>query len=278
MQLTTAPPLLFAIGVRIVINYLDSTRTPSIPDFLLLGIWQGVLLHYSLRHLSWLVYPVAIGITAKLVLDYLDTPDPSRCACTLFGIALGVLLTDVLAQLFEYGRYTERELPPAPQPSRTSYEPPRRTRLVSFDHSARNGDRRRDREHRRHTSSPDRARTLAASPAPTAPTAYTIDSIPSSIDPNNELTPTEREIAVLRARASLADSERRRYKEERKWALSQGNSARASQLEFHVKRYTTLMDSFHKEADTKVIEGVCFSCNGYSYTDKMGVSRSFSGR
>ena len=37
------------------------------------------------------------------------------------------------------------------------------------------------------------------------------------------MTPQERTVAVLRMRrASLADSERRRFKEERKWALSQG--------------------------------------------------------
>ncbi len=60
---------------------------------------------------------------------------------------------------------------------------------------------------------------------------------------------------MLRARASLADSERRRFKEERKWAMSQGNVARASQLSWQVKRYTALMESFHREADTKVVEG-----------------------
>lgn len=273
MQLTIGPPLLFAIGVRILLNLLDTTRSPSIPDFFLIGIWQGVLIHYSLRQLSWLVYPVAFGITAKLLYDYVEKADPSRCACTLFGIAVGVLLTDLLVQVLENGRYDERDPPPTPQPSRTPYEPPRRTRLVSFDRSAYNGERRRDKERRRRTPSPERARarTLAASPAPTAhtaaPTSYTIDSVPSSIDPDNKLTPTEREIAVLRARASLADSERRRYKEERKWALSQGNHARADQLAFHVKRYTTLMESFHKEADNKVVEGALVGCNGRECAD-----------
>ena len=52
------------------------------------------------------------------------------------------------------------------------------------------------------------------------------------------------------------DSERRRFKEERKWALSQGNHARAEQLAWQVKRYATLMESFHREADAKVVEGV----------------------
>jgi len=58
----------------------------------------------------------------------------------------------------------------------------------------------------------------------------------------------------LRTRASLADSERRRFKEERKWAISQGNVARASQMKWQVKRYTALMQSFHREADAKLLE------------------------
>ena len=105
----------------------------------------------------------------------------------------------------------------------------------------------------------ERARALASSPAPTQAhsidTALTLESIPSSIDPEGRLTPREKEVAILRARASLADSERRRFKEERKWAMSQGNTARAEQLAWQVRRFTTLMDSFHKEADAKVVEG-----------------------
>jgi hypothetical protein len=70
------------------------------------------------------------------------------------------------------------------------------------------------------------------------------------------MTPTERDIAALRARASLADSERRRFKEERKWAVAQGNLALAAQMKWEVKRYSALMKSFHREADAKIAEGV----------------------
>lgn len=258
MQLSTGPPLLFAIGVRILLNYITPDHVPSTPDYLLLGIWQGVLLYHALKHLSWLVYPVGIGITAKLLIDFIDTADTSRCACTLLGVALGVLFTDILAQLFEHGRYAEVE--PAPSHGRESHEPPRRLRLVSFDKATSGAERERERQRRRRSASPSRARAraLAASPAPTnhtTLTSYTVDSLPSSIDPHNRLSPVEREVAVLRARASLADSERRRFKEERKWALSQGNKARASQLAWQVKRYTALMESFHREADNKVVDG-----------------------
>lgn len=259
-QLTTGPPLLFAIGLRIALNYFNPDHAPSTPDYLLVGIWQGVLLHHSLKHLSWAVYPIGIGIFAKLLVDFLATNDTSRCACTLLGIALGVLFTDILAQLFEYGRFDERA-PATPQSSVAATEqvpPSRRLRLVSFDRSATGGERERDR-HRRQQRTPSpsrvRARTTAVSPAPTSLTSYTVDSLPSSIDPHNRMSPLEKEVAVLRARASLADSERRRFKEERKWALSQGNRARASQLAWQVKRYTALMESYHREADAKVVDG-----------------------
>ena len=78
----------------------------------------------------------------------------------------------------------------------------------------------------------------------------------SELIPRANITPLEREVAALRARASLADSERRRFKEERKWAKAQGNTALAAQLRWQVKRYSALMKSFHREADTKLLEGV----------------------
>lgn len=192
-----------------------------------------------------------------------------------------MLFTDLLAQLFEDGRINERtSQPTAPTTIQTTShrvierEPSKRIRLVSFEHdkdrerrrAARDKGKARERERDRQREEEEAlaaaaavARAKAASPAPTyahsIDTAITLDSLPSSIDPDNRLTPSEREVALLRARASLADSERRRFKEERKWALSQGNEARASQLEWQVRRYAALMESFHREADAKLIEG-----------------------
>ncbi|PSR98911.1 hypothetical protein PHLCEN_2v4231 [Hermanssonia centrifuga] len=253
--MTTGPPLLFALGLRILLNTLDPSRSPDTPDFLLIGLWQGVLLSHSLAHLPRLVLPIGLAITAKLLfIDFLPAPNTTQCACTLLGTALGVLFTDILTQLFEHGRFNEREPrgdPATTDPVNDTSAPSasRRLRLVSFDKTTTAADQ--DRRHHR--------RALAASPAPTTThthtSALTLDSdIPSSIDPTHRLTPLEREVAVLRARASLADSERRRFKEEKKWALSQGNRARASQLAWQVKRYAALMESFHREADAKVVD------------------------
>ncbi|CAA7261701.1 unnamed protein product [Cyclocybe aegerita] len=78
------------------------------------------------------------------------------------------------------------------------------------------------------------------------------------------MSPPEREIHVLRTRAALADSERRRCKEERKWAVSQGNVARAQQMKWEVKRYTDLMNTFNQEADMKAF--ALEAANGKSRT------------
>ena len=156
MQLSTGPPLLFAIGLRILLNSFNPDHVPATPDYLLVSIWQGVLLYHVLKHLSWAVYPVGIGITTKLLLDFMQTYDTSRCASTLLGVALGVLFTEILTQLFEYGRYDER-VPSTPQ-SPASYVPSRRIRLVSFDRSTIAGDRERERQHRHRAPSPARTR------------------------------------------------------------------------------------------------------------------------
>ncbi|KAJ3482180.1 hypothetical protein NLI96_g7150 [Meripilus lineatus] len=276
MQLTTGPPLLFALGIRILLNLFDPEHTPSTSDYLLQGLWQGVLLYHTLIHFQEWVLAAAFGIGAKFVYDIGRGLDTTKCASTLLGVALGVLVTNVLSMVIEDSsssfsiissertkdrtRTLSGNLNPAPAPQ--AHEPmSRRLRLVSFDRS-----RRRTQSHptRHEPNNPrhahDHARRDAISPAPTlaysidtAP-SISIDSVSSSIDPKGNLSPQERQVAILRARASLADSERRRFKEERKWALSTGNKARASQLAWQVKRYAALMESYHREADAKIVE------------------------
>ncbi|KAI0823635.1 hypothetical protein BC628DRAFT_1324602 [Trametes gibbosa] len=289
MQLTIGLPLLFALGARVFVNTLlpDPTHTPSTPDFLLNGLFQGVLIQNTLAQLPQVVVVVVIGVIAKLIIDFLRLSDVVQTACTVLGVALGVLVTDLLAQFVDpaIAAQTESGLrPPIPVTvggHTREPEPTKRIRLVSFgrdrtrshkkpgaghrdrdehdryrerEHNRERNDHDRDREHERHGRPTDiRAITPTLTYCSTAP-SISLDSVPSSLDPEGKLTPAERAVAVLRARASLADSERRRFKEERKWALSQGNTARASQLAWQVKRYTALMESFHREADAKVVE------------------------
>ncbi|CCM01492.1 uncharacterized protein FIBRA_03546 [Fibroporia radiculosa] len=262
MEFTTSLPLLCALGARILLKsvFPNANEPLSTQDFLLNGLFQGVLLHAALNHIFLLVIPVGVGITAKLLLDYSRTYDTTQCVCTLLGVALGVAVTDLLARVFEDGSLPkERERTTLATPIRETHES-KRLRLVSFGRS--HGHKRRDTDDRDRARDRERdSRRLEVRPitpaltyASTAP-SISLDSVPSSIDPEGRMTPQERAVAILRARASLADSERRRFKEERKWAQSQGNYARASQLAWQVRRFTALMESFHREADAKVVEG-----------------------
>jgi hypothetical protein len=155
-----------------------------------------------------------------------------------------VLFTDILSQLLEDG-----------DPEDAYYEGsvvsdyPRRRRLVQL-RGSNDDDRMRDHNRRRRAFfDVDPSVTTAVTN-----TTGTWDSLSDWIDPNHTMTPLEREVAALRKKASMADSERRRFKEEKQWAQVQGNKARAAQMGWQVKRYSALMQSFHREADLRLLE------------------------
>jgi hypothetical protein len=245
-QLTTAFSLLLGLGARILYNKFSSFRTPGIEDHVLSGLWQGVALYYVLMEFPFLTLPVGFGIGARLLVNFVVTYDAAGCACTLLGVAVGVLFTDILSQVLEDG-----------DPEDAYYEGsvvsdyPRRRRLVQL-RTPYGDDRMRDHNRRRRAF-------LEAEPSVTTAitnTTNTWDSLSDWIDPNHTMTPLEREVAALRKKASMADSERRRFKEEKQWAQVQGNKARAAQMGWQVKRYSALMQSFHREADLRLLEGL----------------------
>lgn len=255
LQLSTAPALFLGLGARIVLDFFNRTQQPSPPEpsisnFLLLGAWQGVGLYYASMEFPGVAVIVALAIGAKLFIEFTILPDVTKCTVTLIGVALGVMFTDALSQFLEEGSWTsfggKRRSSSRYEP--TAYVSPskHRPRTVSFSRS-KNEDTRRDREKEREW---ERARLHVHSDI----TAPSLDSTSDWID-RTARTPLEREVATLRARASLADTEKRRYKEERVWALAQGNQARAEQMAWQVKRYRALTHGFHKEADAKLLEG-----------------------
>ncbi|KAG8850366.1 hypothetical protein FRB96_000430 [Tulasnella sp. 330] len=62
----------------------------------------------------------------------------------------------------------------------------------------------------------------------------------------------EEEVTELRRRASSAAGQTRKLQEEKKWALSQGNPARAFQLGWDIKRFQALSDLLNREAAEKI--------------------------
>ncbi|KAI0062867.1 hypothetical protein BV25DRAFT_1824910 [Artomyces pyxidatus] len=250
MRYTTALSLLLGLGARIAYNKFFSLRdAPGIEDHALSGLWQGVALYYFLMELPYLAFGVGFGIAARLVVNFFLTYDAMACACTMLAVAVAVLFTDLLSQVLEDSAEDEL-LQRARYEGSTVEEYPRSRRLVqlrrsSSDERERNHLRRRRREFLESTPSVTTATTN---------TTQSWDSISDWIDPGHTMSPLEREVAALRKKASMADSERRRFKEEKQWAQSQGNKARATQMGWQVKRYSALMQSFHREADLRLLE------------------------
>jgi hypothetical protein len=247
MPIATAPALLIGIGARILLDKYNRSDGPK--NFILMGVWQGVALHYATKASgsSGLGILVAFGIAVKLFIEYNLLSDVTRCVTTIFGVALGVFITDFLSQYFD-----------KPPPS---FERRRRKTEKAPTHQ------KRDEKHL-HPQQQQNAHdgTVITSGDVTdlqtlATTSFhisditSVDSSSDRLGPVSSMTPLERDIHVLRTRAALADSERRRLKEERKWAISQGNLARASQMKWEMKRYNSLMETFSREAERKELEG-----------------------
>ncbi|KAF9244979.1 hypothetical protein BU15DRAFT_41692 [Melanogaster broomeanus] len=258
---STAAALLFGLGTRIALDKFsgnapnDPNAPDAIGDIILLGVVQGVALYFTLMEFSDFTFVVAFAIAARLAIEFTMIQDVSKCATTLLGVALGVLVTDVLSQLIEDGYLYDVVEGRGGGDANSYYEgshvpAKRRKRLVKFQSTTEYSAVPANKPIRPRKQDPARKWRMD-------------DSVPSSIvsstealvDPRRVMGPVEREIAILRARASLADSERRRFKEEKKWALSQGNLARAAQMSWQVKRYTALTQSFTKEADAHLLEG-----------------------
>ncbi|GLB37604.1 hypothetical protein LshimejAT787_0406550 [Lyophyllum shimeji] len=241
MPLSPAPALLVGLGARILLDHFTHSGEASTRDFLLIGVWQGVALHYASRNTS-LAIIVGFLISAKLLMEFNLIHDMTRTVTTLLGGALGVLCTECLSQFFSTSKVPSdpdrRRKKPTTVASGHSL---RRERVVQF-----HGDGQGEGSDQRHRAFKETVQTISD--------ITSVDSNSELIGTRASMTPLEREIATLRTRASLADSERRRYKEERKWAIAQGNLARASQMKWQVKRYTALMQSFHREADAKLLE------------------------
>ena len=245
-MLSTPPALLVGLGARVAIDTITRSSPPSARDFILLGIWQGIALHYSSRF-SGIPCIVASAIAAKLFIEFQLLHDADRSAITLVGLALGVLGTEFLSQLLDsQSPDSDRR---AKKTQNESGHSLRKERVVHFRNNGEADARRTKLLPKEH---------IPKEPIHTISDITSIDSSSEMLSRSTLLSPSERlerEIKDLRTRASLADSERRRFKEERKWAISQGNQPRASQMKWQVKRYTALMQSFHREADAKLIEG-----------------------
>ncbi|KAJ7497466.1 hypothetical protein FB451DRAFT_233572 [Mycena latifolia] len=245
MSITTLA-LLLGLGARILLDHFTRSGESSARDFIVLGLWQGSGLHYVTAANKELLVPAAAVVAVKLFFDFAVGQDTTRAMVTLLGIGLGYCVADLLSRWMDNSEYGGR--------SRRRHQHVHRQRSRSIHARRSEGDERRS----------PRRDTLRR--AVSDITSVDTNSLLFGRDPT--MTPLDREVAALRARASLADSERRRYKEERKWAIEQGNGARAKEMSWQVKRYSALMKSFHREADDKIIEASSGTRQQYGSTER----------
>lgn len=261
MPYQIAPPLIAILGARAFFTRVVLASPPSFADAILNGALQGITwYHVYAQQPPEFSFLVGAAVVGKLALDVIVWEgDTAQAVASVLGMALGVLLLDVCTRFLEV-----TELPPpeprAPRISLSSSAPrPRKERTVQFRKSSTPA---RDQLARASSGGSHRGLRRIDSLENSIITAPSLDlSLPSISEVTDStrrtMTSLEREVSELRTRASLADTERRRFREEKKWAESQGNRARAEQMKWNIKRYTALMESFNREADLKIVERAC---------------------
>lgn len=228
-------PVVFVLGLRLVMTTILQSENRN-ADSLLKGLIQGILLYHALLSENQpIIIALFLGIGGRLVGDFSTRRDGWKVASTLLGIAFGIVMADVVSHLYEDIQWTTIEVVDDVDVTCSVEE-----------RSRRSVNRRRVSEPRRIEELPDVHEELSS-----------IESR-SRVEDAEVRTEIEREVARLRAKALHAAGQRRRFREERKWAWSQGNFARAFQLRWQVKKYQALADSFTREADQKLIEGTRF--------------------
>ncbi|KAG8929247.1 hypothetical protein FRC00_001509 [Tulasnella sp. 408] len=166
--------------------------------------------------------------------------------CSLLGLALGILLSNVLQQLFSdsTGIFYDDD------PSDVTETITRRHRTVRIH--------RRNRSSRTHIAIPG-----APDPDPPAVerhrrTKHNIPDKPFTSQWEGLQAPIDRRIGLenevieLRRRASAAAGEVRRLREEKKWAIAQGNRAREFQLSLELKNFQDLSEQLNRRAAERI--------------------------
>ncbi|EJD02762.1 uncharacterized protein FOMMEDRAFT_167928 [Fomitiporia mediterranea MF3/22] len=285
MPLTVTLPLLCALGARIAFTLLNPPLTaPSSNDELIdsavQGAFQGVLLQYVASDHPDFAPALAFACAARAAMAAYFSDGPADIqALGVAGIAavVGFSLTHLLSQAAEewngveldedlsndrrHSRRRDREL------AREARKEHMRARLREIN----------ARERERSPSPSVRSRSLeriqprrtfisrARSVSPR--TEHTAAIPPTLITETTSTTWTmeqmgytglgrllDLELANLRKKAASAEADRRRCKEEKKWAIAQGDTSRAKQLAWQVKRYAAMAESYTREADRKIIE------------------------
>ncbi|TDL25894.1 hypothetical protein BD410DRAFT_783873 [Rickenella mellea] len=237
MDMSITAPILYGLGARILYNQFTNASTRGFTsDNLLQGVWQGVLLCYFWTEQTEFSPAVAVGIAARVAIDYFVVGDATKSWTLVLGTFAGVLTSSLLGKLLDEGVFLYDD------DAEDSYE--------DEGYSRHGGG-----EHGRSRYSP----SIRDDVAKWSESRDRRDATTRLIRVDRQPTSLETEVELLRSRAAAADAKRRRRKDEQKLASFQGDHLRSHQLAWQIERYSALADSYGKEADSKLIEDVSTS-------------------
>lgn len=230
-----ATALLTGLSARMMTNQFYHQIPFTNSGLVLLGLWEGLVFYHILQQSTTVAAGVFLGYFARLIVDFFSAQsygrdiDSTRISTTLIaiGVTLGVSFCDAIVQLW---KDQNRGMGPFWNPRRPSesrrrsgrsqreWKPPRSVQSVLGGHS----------------------RRLSGS------------TVPGALFPSEPMDAVSR----LWLQASEAACQNSRLKQEHLWALAQGNDARASQLEWEIKRSQRLWQRISTEAGLKAYEGM----------------------
>lgn len=226
MLSTPSTGLMFGLGLRLILHKLNASRPISL--LLLNSLWgacQGILVCEVFLTAPSFAFITSAGLATRLFLHLVINRQFDLFVRQLLGAVLGFLLSAVINQVAqETGLYS-----PAPKnKSRPSRSKQTWRERLGIPHIALDAISEEDSD---------------------------LSSVAKEMAQKIQGSEIGTQISSLRAQADAAAGDKRRIQEERKWAISQGNWARASQLGLQIRRYQALIESFAKEARRRKSEG-----------------------
>ncbi|KAG8746332.1 hypothetical protein FRC10_005321 [Ceratobasidium sp. 414] len=244
-----------------------------------IGAWEGVLLHQVMRLSARAAAGVFAGLAGRLLLDLASaTPGQAvKFTASLLGISLGMLLSEVVRGVFdEKDHWEDRKVTHYRSRSRRLRKSSGRRRRTTSGETLEDPDATDDPRSvapstavvstRGARSDYERPRRRALSDRDARSRTETVVRVASPL-PSVLTGDLEAEIAELRRQASVAAGQQRKYQEasgvaliafgmtqEQKYEYAQGNGARALQLTWEVKRYEALAESLTRQVGDKIVE------------------------
>ncbi|KAI5117763.1 hypothetical protein M0805_005194 [Coniferiporia weirii] len=283
MSLTVTLPILVGLGGRMLFSAVNSNPNLSshmgagiiggstMSDLVVQGLFQGVLLQYIFAEHTLFAPALALALAGRALLDffYSNYTEVDKLGFTGMAAVVGFAGSYLLSiALEEWSGWGAREVVETTTHYRSSRRKDResarearrehtRARLREINARERDRSRSRSQERARHfgkraASVPGTERFGAPTTAVTEVTSSTLTMEQMGYTGLGRLL--DLELANLRKRAATAEADRRRCKEERKWAIAEGDKARATQLGWQVKRYAAMAESYTREADRRIIE------------------------